>query len=136
MPDPDPRRFLQDLEAKPAALRALADAIGGMWPEALDRTSTRVVVGMGSSRYAGSVFATRWQQGGIGAWSELASAAAGAPPAPGILAIGVSASGTTPATVEALARHRGTSTTVAITNHPGAALSEAADLTIPMLAGE
>lgn len=136
MPEPDPHRFLQDLEAKPAALRALADAIEDMWSVASDRTSTRVVIGMGSSRYAGSVFATRWQRQGVGAWSELASAAAGAPPAPGTLAIGVSASGTTPETVEALARHRGVSTTVAITNHPGSPLSEAADLTIPMLAGE
>ncbi|HEY6568045.1 MAG TPA: SIS domain-containing protein [Actinomycetota bacterium] len=136
MPDPDPHRFLRDLEAKPATLRALADTIEDMWPAVMDRTSTRVVIGMGSSRYAGSVFATRWQQQGIAAWSELASAAAGAPPASGTIAIGVSASGTTPETVEALTRHRGRSTTVAITNHPRSPLSEVADLTIPMLAAE
>ena len=41
-------------------------------------------------------------------------------PAPDLLAVGISASGSTPETVEALARHRGTSLTVAVTNDPEA----------------
>ncbi len=136
MPEPDPDRFITDLEAKPAALRALADRIDDAWPAALDRTSTRVAIGLGSSRYAASVFAGRWQRAGIPAWAEFASASGGAPPGPGTLAIGISASGTTPETVDALARHRGRSTTVAVTNAPGSPLSEVADLTIALQAGE
>ena len=68
------------------------------------------------------------------AWAEYASAQ-GRPPAPGTLAIGVSASGGTPETVEAFARHRDRSVTVAITNRPDSPLGEVADVTVPMLAG-
>ncbi len=134
VPSPDPDRFLQDLEAKPAALRALADVVDTLWPSDLDRTAPRVVLGMGSSRYAGSVCAAAWQRVGLAAWAEYASAQ-GRPPAPGTLAIGVSASGGTPETVEALARHRDRSVTVAITNRPDSPLGEVADVTVPMLAG-
>ena len=49
--------------------------------------------------------------------------------------VGISASGGTAETIEALARHRGTSPTVAMTNRPGSAIEEVADVTLPLLAG-
>ena len=135
MPAPDPERFLADLEAKPAALRALAGAVDDLWPADLDRAAARVLIGMGSSRYAGATVAAAWQRRGLTAWAEYASASDGRPPASGTLAIGISASGTTQETVEALARHHHRSTTVAITNAAGSPLSEVADVVIPMRAG-
>jgi fructoselysine-6-P-deglycase FrlB-like protein len=49
--------------------------------------------------------------------------------------IGISASGTTPETVEALAAHEGTSRTVAITNAPDGPLAAGSDVVLPLLAG-
>ena len=61
---------------------------------------------------------------------------AGTPPGDGVLAIGISASGATEETIEALARHRGSSTTVALTNRSGSAIERAAGAVVPMLAGD
>ena len=73
---------------------------------------------------------------GLDAVTEYASLATGTPAGPGLLAVGISASGGTEETVEALARHRGSSSTVALTNRSGAAIERAADSVVPMLAGE
>jgi fructoselysine-6-P-deglycase FrlB-like protein len=74
---------------------------------------------------------------GLHAVVERSSAAAVAPAGPGTLAIGISASGSTRETVEALARHRQEgSTTVAITNADGSELESAADQHIAVNAGE
>jgi glucosamine 6-phosphate synthetase-like amidotransferase/phosphosugar isomerase protein len=68
---------------------------------------------------------------------ERASASDAMPAAPGTLAVGISASGATPETVAALARHReGGSATVAITNADGSALADVAEHHIALRAGQ
>ena len=136
---PDPDAFLRDLEAKPAALRSLAPRLeADPWRE-VGRTDRIVLIGMGSSRFAALPAAAMLRAGGRDVVVERASAApvAAAPAGPGTLAVALSASGTTPETVAALARHRdGGSTTVAITNVDGSPLAEIAGHHISLGAGE
>jgi fructoselysine-6-P-deglycase FrlB-like protein len=132
----DPAAFGRDLERMPDTLRALSSSLeeADPWPAA---SAMRVMmVGMGSSRYAASTVATRLRAAGVDAVAELASLTAGTPPAAGLLAIGISASGETQETIDALARHRGVSTTVALTNRSGSAIERAAHSVVAMLAGD
>lgn len=135
---PDPGRFLADLEAKPAALRALAETVREEPPwRATPVHGRMVLLGMGSSWYAAQVGAARLRALGLDAVAERASAEAAAHPGgPGTLAIGISAGGATEETVRALARHgaRG-SDTVALTNAPASPIASAADLTVDLRAG-
>ena len=132
--------FLADVLRAPAALAALLDAYDGAesplaslpLPEAPSRV---VLIGMGSSCFAAVTVAARLRAAGVDAVAELASTGSPTPPRPGTLAVGVSASGSTSETVEALARHRGRSTTVAVTNDPSSPLAAAADKVLPLLAG-
>ncbi len=132
----DPAAFVRDLERTPETLRALADSLDERepWPNAA--AMSVVMIGMGSSRYAAGAVATRMRARGVDAVAELASLTAGTPPAAGLLAVGVSASGETPETIEALARHRGVSSTVALTNRSGSAIERAADSVVSMLAAD
>src|SRR4051794_830192 len=77
-----------------------------------------VLSGMGSSRFAALDTATALRARGVAAVAELASTGAPTPPGADVVAIAISASGTTEETVEALERHRGVSRTGAVTNHP------------------
>jgi glutamine---fructose-6-phosphate transaminase (isomerizing) len=134
---PDPARFLADLEAKPAALRALADALddGSPWPVPSDLRRV-TLIGMGSSRFAASVVAARLRAAGIDAASELASAEIVDRGGPGTLAIGISASGGTAETVAALARHAAAgSTTAGLTNVAGSPIADAATAVVDLAAG-
>ncbi len=130
-----PDAFLRDVERVPEALRELAASLddGDPWPAAGERI---VMLGMGSSRFAAGVAATRLRASGLDAVAEHASLETGTPPGPGALAVGISASGGTEETIEALARHRGSSRTVALTNRSGSAIERAADAVVPMLAGD
>ncbi len=134
---PDPDAFFRDLEAKPAALRSLAPRLeADPWRE-VESTDRTVFVGMGSSRFAALPVAAMLRANGRDVVVERASAVAVAPAALGTLAVAISASGTTPETVAALARHRdGGSTTVAITNAEGSRLAEVAEHHISLGAGE
>ena len=134
---PDVEAFVRDLEAKPAALRSLAEALASdPWGD-VGAHGRVIFIGMGSSRFAALPVAARLRARGIDAAAEYASATMVDPGGPGTLAIGVSASGSTPETVEALARHRAAgSRTVAITNADAGALADAAERHLPMLAGE
>jgi fructoselysine-6-P-deglycase FrlB-like protein len=134
---PDPDAFFRDLEAKPAALRSLAPRLeADPWRE-VESTDRTVFVGMGSSRFAALPVAAMLRANGRDVVVERASAVAVAPAARGTLAVAISASGTTPETVAALARHRdGGSTTVAITNAEGSRLAEIAEHHISLGAGE
>ena len=128
--------FIRDLEAKPAMLRALADAHAGDPWTGLERPAHVVFVGMGSSRFAALVAASRLRVAGILAVAEHASARAGHPGGPGTLAVGISASGTTAETVEALRRHRAAgSRTVALTNVPDSPLAATGDSVVLLRAG-
>ena len=134
---PDPAAFLADLEAKPEALRALASAIDGdPWPVDASRVRRVVLFGMGSSRSAALVAASRLRARGIDAWAEYASAEAVHPGGPGTLAVAISASGNTEETVAAFRRHaEAGSTTVALTNVAGSPLTGVGEAHLEMLAG-
>lgn len=129
--------FLADLEAKPAALERLAASQDVR--AALDRVPASVervvLLGMGSSRYAAEVAALRLRERGIPAVAELASVRRGCPPARDLLAIAISASGTSAETLAALEHHTGHSRTLAITNDPTSPLTALADDVLPLDAG-
>jgi len=134
---PDPDAFVRDLEAKPATLREVAPMIAEDPWQAADQRDRIVCIGMGSSRFAALPICGALRAAGRDVIVERASAARATPPGPGTLAIGISASGSTPETVAALARHRaGGSATVAVTNTSGSALESAADHHIALQAGD
>ena len=127
------KAFLADLEAKPAALRALAEVIGDeKWPvEAGDRL---LLTGMGSSWFAADTVARRLRRAGVHAVAEVASVEASFPADASLTVIGITASGTSKETLQLLAVHQGTSRTIALTNTPAAALPT--DHTMLMHAGD
>lgn len=138
---PDPAAFLADLEAKPAALRGLAAALEAddpwTWVPTEPPPGRVVFVGMGSSRFAALAAAARLRHAGVDAVAEYASAAAVHPGGPGTLAVGISASGGSAETIEALGRHAvAGSAAVAVTNDPTSAIAHAAGHTAQMHAGE
>lgn len=131
--------FHADIVAEPAALAALLDTYAADQPHAgIDLLGARrvVLMGMGSSYFAAHAAAVALRARGGDAHVELASAATPMPPSPDTIAIGISASGASEETVEALRRHIGTSRTVAITNAPASAIAEGADAVLPLLCGE
>ncbi|MFC4535853.1 SIS domain-containing protein [Sphaerisporangium dianthi] len=134
----NPELYLADLEAKPAALSALAATLADRDPfEEVPEDVRRVVfLGMGSSRYAAGVAALRLRAAGVDAVAEYASAAIGHPPARDTLVVAISATGGSRETLDALARHRGRSTVLALTNTLGSPVTEGADLVADMAAGE
>lgn len=135
----NPELYLSDLEAKPESLAALAgvlrteDPFAGL-PGDLEQV---LFLGMGSSRYAAGVSALRLRTAGVFAHAEYASAAASLPPAAGTLVVPISATGTSRETLDATARYTGGAAFLAaITNRTDSPLAEAADLVVPMRAGE
>ncbi|HTU31116.1 MAG TPA: SIS domain-containing protein [Solirubrobacteraceae bacterium] len=137
----NPDRFMDDILAEPETLeRVLAGYAGPGSPLVAlgsDPLQGRrvVLIGMGSSRFAALTVAGLLRVRGITAVAEYASTDTPVMPAADVLAIGISASGTTEETVQALARHCGTSRTIAVTNAPDARLREVADHVLPLLAG-
>jgi fructoselysine-6-P-deglycase FrlB-like protein len=138
----NPDGFLADVLAEPETLAGVLAAYDGdgspltaLGPEPL--AGRRVVlIGMGSSRYAAINAAGVLRARGITAVAEYASTELAHAPGPDVVAVGISASGGSAETVAALGRHRGISRTVAVTNRPASALAEAADVVLPLLAGE
>ena len=135
-----PEGFLADVLSAPARLERILDAYGGPDSplEAVAKAGVErvLLLGMGSSRFAARTAAAHLRSRGIDAYAEPASTGLPSPPRPGTLVVGISASGGTAETIEALARHRGASPTVAVTNRPGSAIEEVAGVTLPLLAGE
>ena len=134
----DPGLFLEDLEAKPDRLRALADALdeAPVWGAIPPGTRRVVLLGMGSSRYAAAVVAARLRASGLHAVAEYASAVAATPGGAGTVAVGISASGKTEETTAALRRHRDAgSAAVALTNAPASAIAVAGTVVVDMMAG-
>jgi glucosamine--fructose-6-phosphate aminotransferase (isomerizing) len=130
--------FAADILREPAALDALLDhytATGPLADLRLADARRVVLLGMGSSQFAAQTVAALLRGRGIDAHVELASAANPLPPSADTVAIGISASGGSAETVEALARHHGTSRTAAITNYPDGAIAAHADTVLPLLAG-
>lgn len=133
MSELDPAGFRADLDAKPRVLRALADAIddGALrWP--VDPAPSRVLLtGMGSSWFAAQTAALRLRRAGVAAVAELSSADTSWPAEPGMLVVGISASGGSAETLDFVAGHPGH---VALTNVAGSRVTEGASSVVPMLA--
>jgi fructoselysine-6-P-deglycase FrlB-like protein len=134
---PDPAAFLADLQAKPEALASFAEAVASdPWPVDPGAVRRVILIGMGSSRFAALMSATRLRAHGIDAVAEYASAEAAHPGGPGTVAVGISAGGATPETVSALERHAAAgSATVGLTNVAGSAVGEAASHEVALFAG-
>ena len=129
-----PDLFLADLERKPEVLRALARRLRDEDPWAfLDGRPERVLLlGMGSSAYAGGVAAARLRARGLTAVCELASSDLLPAWGDGTLVVAVSATGGSRETLDALARLSGGETVVALTNTDGSAVGSAAGHTVAM----
>lgn len=114
----NPDLFLADLERKPSALQALAARLRSEDPWAfLGRAPERVVLlGMGSSAYAGGVAAARLRARGVTAVSELASTDLLPTWGPDTLYVAVSASGRSRETLAALDRLPRGALVVGLTN--------------------
>lgn len=125
--------FRADVLSEPDTLAHVLDDHAALRALSAERV---VFIGMGSSRFAALTAAAELRRRGAWAVAEHASSGAPVPPGSGVLAVGISASGRTPETVEALARHRGTSRTLAITNFPDRELGAVADEVLPLGAGE
>jgi glutamine---fructose-6-phosphate transaminase (isomerizing) len=134
----NPDAFLADVLDEPATLdRVLATADVTELRAAIARARLVVLLGMGSSRFAALTAAARLRASGIAAVVEYASTDVPTRPGADVLAIGISATGNSAETVDALAAHHGTSRTVAITNAPdGGRLAAHADLLVPLNAGQ
>ncbi|MBM2823648.1 MAG: phosphosugar isomerase-like protein [Thermoleophilia bacterium] len=138
----NPDGFLRDILVAPERLEAFLDAYEGSssplsaLTERASRSRHVVFIGMGSSRFAAVAAATLLRSRGVDAFAELASTGSPTPPSPETLAVGISASGKTAETVEALRAHRGTSECIAITNDPQSELAASADAVLPLFAGE
>jgi glucosamine--fructose-6-phosphate aminotransferase (isomerizing) len=134
-----PERFLQDVLQEPEALRRVITTFGrGDQLDRLGLGETRRVrfVGMGSSRFAALPAASFLRGVGVDAVAERASLAEATPPARDLLVVCISAGGTTTETVEAVARHAGTSRVVAVTNQPSSPLADRADAVLALEVGE
>jgi fructoselysine-6-P-deglycase FrlB-like protein len=132
------RKFLADLEQKPAALDGLASRLYAANPfgDVPTDISRVVFVGMGSSRYAAGLAALELRAAGIDAAAEYASAAIGYPPGRDTLVVAISATGESAETLDTVARYRGRSPIVALTNSPRSSLAAAADVVVELHAGD
>jgi len=136
-----PAALLEDVLGGPRMLAGLLDAYaapGGPLAAlpTIGESSRIVFAGLGSSRYAALDAATRLRANGRPAWAEYASTKSGAPPARDVILVAISASGSTPETVAAAEPHSGKSLVVAVTNREESPLAAAADVLLPLLAGD
>jgi len=128
-----PDGFAADLHRKPEVLRLLAAtlAAGNPWAEVVPRDVERVVLlGMGSSAYAGGVAATRMRSGGLVVTSELASSRLLPAWDTRTLVVATSAGGGSAETLDALRRVPAGVHTVALTNTAGSPITEGCDATV------
>ncbi|MHA3021418.1 SIS domain-containing protein [Mycobacterium sp. BMJ-28] len=133
-----PDAFATDLARKPEVLANLAGALahGNPWALAIPADVERVVLlGMGSSAYAGGVAAARLRARGICAVSEIASSQLLPRWGPGTLVVATSATGGSVETLDALERLEGSAHTVALTNTPGSAITTRCNDAVELLAG-
>lgn len=134
----NPDGFVADLTRKPERLRTLAAALalGNPWADAVPAATDRVVlVGMGSSAYAGGVAAARMRRRGVLATSELASSQHLPAWGDHALVVATSASGESTETLDALDRLPGAPRTVALTNTPNSGITTRCDAVVELAAG-
>jgi fructoselysine-6-P-deglycase FrlB-like protein len=133
----DAAGFLADLEQKPERLRALADVVAAddPWRDLPTDAAQIVLVGMGSSHYAGSVAAARLRHRGVSAVAELASSDLLPRTSEQTVVVAISASGESDETLDAVERLGRRCPVIALTNDSGSTLSAAADIVVAMHAG-
>lgn len=130
-------RFVADILESPAALEGLLDARGALDSPLRGMRAPRIVfAGLGSSRFAALIVASSLRAAGASAWVDDASSASGTSPAGDLVMVAISASGRTPEVIAAAARHHGRSFVIAVTNDDTSRLAAAADVVIPLLAGD
>jgi glucosamine 6-phosphate synthetase-like amidotransferase/phosphosugar isomerase protein len=128
-----PDGFLADLHRKPEVLARLATqlATGNPWAQVVPPDTDRVVLlGMGSSAYAGGVAAARMRAAGIVATAELASSRLLPRWGTGALVVATSASGGSIETLDALDRLPEPVRTVALTNTADSAITRKCDAVV------
>jgi glucosamine 6-phosphate synthetase-like amidotransferase/phosphosugar isomerase protein len=133
----NPDGFAADLARKPDVLGRLAGRLraGNPWAAVVPPDIGRVVLlGMGSSAYAGSVAAARMRARGVVAASELASSSLLPDWGPDTLVVATSATGGSVETLDALRRLPAEVTTVALTNTAGSAITESCDAIVELVA--
>ena len=132
-----PDGFAADLARKPEVLDDLAADLGrrNPWVGVIPADTERVVLlGMGSSAYAGGVAAARMRAHGLLVASELAANTLLPDWGPGTVVVATSASGESAETLDALDRLPGGSRTVALTNTAGSAIAERCDAVVDLAA--
>lgn len=133
----NPDAFAADLARKPDVLGRLADTLerenpwAAVVPDGIERV---VLLGMGSSAYAGGVAAARMRARGLVAVSELASSALLPNWGRGTLVVATSATGGSVETLDALGRLPAGVRTVALTNTAGSAITERCDTVVELFA--
>ncbi len=132
-----PDGFAADLARKPEVLTRLAGTLaqGNPWADVVPPDTTRVVlVGMGSSAYAGGVAAARMRARGLVVAADLASSRLLPDWGPGTLVVATSATGGSVETLAALERLPAGVTTVALTNTPGSAITQGCGAVVDLAA--
>ncbi|MCP9271945.1 SIS domain-containing protein [Mycolicibacterium arenosum] len=130
-----PDGFVTDLFRKPEVLRALAETLASEnpWAAVVPADTARVVLlGMGSSAYAGAVAAARMRSRGVVAVSELASSQRLPAWGEAALVVATSASGGSVETLDALVRLPASVPTVALTNTKDSAITERCGGVVPL----
>jgi glucosamine 6-phosphate synthetase-like amidotransferase/phosphosugar isomerase protein len=132
----DPALFLADLHRKPAALRELAARLRAEdpWDFLSPDVEGVVLLGMGSSAYAGGVAAARLRASGVRAVCELASSDLQPQWGSGTSVVAISATGGSRETLAALDAHAD-ATVVALTNTAASPLADRATHVVDMAAG-
>lgn len=132
-----PDGFAADLYRKPEVLQRLSAMLteGNPWEGVVPADIDRVVLlGMGSSAYAGGVAAARLRARGLVASSELASSQLLPAWSTRTLVVATSASGGSVETLAALGRIPGSVHTVALTNTPASAITQRCDAVVDLAA--
>ncbi|MBB4931016.1 fructoselysine-6-P-deglycase FrlB-like protein [Lipingzhangella halophila] len=131
-----------DLEGKPDAMNALANQLARRDPYAAlpslldDEPAGILLLGLGTSRYACEVAASRMRRAGLGATAEYSSAAHTLPPGPDTLVVAVSVGGGVRELCTALDRYVERSAIIVLTDDPDSPVVRYADILVPLLAGE
>jgi glucosamine 6-phosphate synthetase-like amidotransferase/phosphosugar isomerase protein len=134
-----PDGYAADLARKPEMLGRLADTFtaGNPWAHSVPAGIERIVLlGMGSSAYAGGVAAARMRARGLVAVSELASSTALPRWGAGTLVVATSATGGSAETVDALDRLAPGAFTVALTNTAGSPITQRCAAVVDLGAGQ
>jgi len=133
----DTARFIEDLQLVPEYLDSLAPLLEEGYPglAQLPKAPRILVLAMGSSAYAAATVARKARADGINVQVELASTVLLPPPAPDLLVVALSATGSSVEVLAAAERYRGTGALVAVTNNPDSPLAALADFTVPLKVG-